>query len=74
MAYMQRVFNKHNPATKTLSLEKRGNAQARIFKLLQQKQFAEKLKSQDRKKYQKNRKILHILPFIDQQGHVPKAE
>ena len=34
MAYVQRVFRKHKPATKTLSVEEREGAQASIFRLL----------------------------------------
>ena len=45
MAYVQRVLRKHKPATKTLSFEEREGAQAGIFRLLQQEQFAEEMKS-----------------------------
>ena len=45
MAYIQRVFKKHKPATKTLSVEEREDAQASIFRLLQQEQFTEEMKS-----------------------------
>ena len=45
MAYVQRLFNKHKPATKTLGIEERENSQARIFRLLQQEQFAEEKKN-----------------------------
>ena len=45
MAYVQRVFRKHKPATKTLSVEEIKGAQAGIFRLLQQEQFAEEMKS-----------------------------
>ena len=46
MAYVQRVFKKHKPATRTLNVEEREGAQASIFRLLQQEQFAEEMKSQ----------------------------
>ena len=69
MAYVQRVFRKHKPATKTLSVEEREGAQASIFRLLQQEQFAEEMKSPKvEKEILKNSKILQCLPFIDQQG------
>ena len=45
MAHIQRVFKKHKPATKTLSVQEREDAQASIFRLLQQEQFAEEMKS-----------------------------
>ena len=45
MAYVQRAFKKHKPATKTLSVEEREGAQASIFRLLKQEQFAEEMKS-----------------------------
>ena len=48
VAFVQRVFRKHKPATKTLIVEEREGAQAIIFRLPQQKQFAEEIKiSQD---------------------------
>ena len=68
MAYVQRVFKKHKPATKTLSVEEREGAQASIFRLLQQEQFAEEMKSlKAEKEIPKNSKILQFSPFIDQQ-------
>ena len=45
MVYVQRVFRKHKPATKTLSVEEKEGAQASIFRLLQQEQFGEEMKS-----------------------------
>ena len=69
MAYVQRIFRKHKPATKTLSVEEREGAQGSIFRLLQQEQFAEEMKSlKAEKEILKNSKILQFLPFIDQQG------
>ena len=69
MAYVQRVFKKHKPATKTISVEEREGAQASIFRLLQQEQFAEEMKSlKAEKEIPKNSKILQFSPFIDQQG------
>ena len=69
MAYVQRVFKKHKPATKTLSVEEREDAQASIFRLLQQEQFTEEMKSlKAENEIPKNSKILQFSPFIDQQG------
>ena len=71
MAYVQRVFRKHNPATKPLSVEEREGAQAGIFRLLQQEQFAEEMKSlKAEKEILKNSKFLQFSPFIDQQGPI----
>ena len=67
MAYAQRVFKKHKPATKT-SVEGREGAQASIFRLLQQEQFAEEMKCLKTEKNSKNKQILQFQPFIDQQG------
>ena len=69
MAYVQRVFIKHNPATKTLNGEEQEGAQASIFRLLQREQFAEEMKSlKAEKEIPKNSKILQFSPIIDQPG------
>ena len=69
MAYVQRVFKKHKPATKTLSVEEREGAQASIFRQQHQEQFAEETKFiKTEKEIPKNSKILRFSPFIDQQG------
>ena len=69
MANVQRVFIKHKPVTKTLSVEEREGAQASIFRLLQREQFAEEMKSlKVEKQIPKNSKILQFSPFIDQPG------
>ena len=69
MAYIQRVFKKHKPATKTLSVQEREDAQASIFRLLQQEQFTEEMKSlKAEREIPKNSKILQFSPFIDHQG------
>ena len=69
MAYVQRVFRKHKPATKTLSVEEREGAQAGIFRLLQQEQFAEEMRSlKPEKEILKNSKILQFSTFLDQEG------
>ena len=71
MAYVQRVFVKHKPSTKTLSVEEREGAQASIFRLLQREQFAEEMKSlKAEKEIPKNSKIIQFSPFIDQPGHI----
>ena len=69
MTYVQRAFRKHKPATKTLNVEEREGAQVSIFRLLQQEQFAEEMKSlKAEKEILENFKILQFSPFIDQQG------
>ena len=45
MAYVQRALNKHKPATLVVSIKEREKAKAKIFKLLQQEQFSEEMKS-----------------------------
>ena len=45
VAYVQRALNKHKPATLVVSIEEREKAKATIFKLLQQEQFGEEMKS-----------------------------
>ena len=69
MAYVQRVFEKHKPATKTLIVEEIEGAQASILRLLQQVEFAEEMKSlKAEKEIPKNSKLLQFSPFIDLQG------
>ena len=70
MAYVQRVFKRHKPATKTLGVEEREGAQASIFRLLQ---FAEEMKSlKSKKEFPKNSKTLKFSPFHDKQGLIRK--
>ena len=45
VAYVQRASSKHKPATLVVSIEEREKAKATIFKLLQQEQFGEEMKS-----------------------------
>ena len=45
VAYVQRALNKYKPATLVVSIEGREKAKATIFKLLQQEQFGEEMKS-----------------------------
>ena len=69
LEYVQPVFKKHKPATKTLSVEERECAQAGIFRLQQQKEFAEEMKSlMFEEEIPKNSKTIQLSPFFDQQG------
>ena len=69
MAYVQRVFKKHILATRTLNVEEKESAQASIFRLLQQEESAEEMKSlKVEKEIPKKSKTLQFSPFIDQQG------
>ena len=45
VAYVQRALNKHIPGTLIVSIEEREKAKATIFKLIQQEQFGEEMKS-----------------------------
>ena len=69
MAYVQRVLKIHNLATKTLSVEEREGVQASIFRLLQQEQFADEIKSLKAKKVipknSKNSSFYHSLTSKD---------
>ena len=66
----KRAAQKNKLGTKTLSVEERQDAQARIFRLLQQEQFARKMKflMAEREIPKILIKILQFSPFIDQQG------
>ena len=69
MAYVQRALRKKKPATKTIGIEENEDAKAIIFRLLQQEQFAEEMKSlKAEKKITKSSKILQFSPFIDQRS------
>ena len=69
VAYVQRALNKHKPATVVVSIEEREKAKATIFKLLQQEQFGEEMKSlKVEKEIPKGSKILQFSPFIDEEG------
>ena len=64
VAYVQQAFNKYKPATLVISIEEIENSKATIFKLLQQKQFGEKMKSlKAEKEIEKSSKILQFSPF-----------
>ena len=45
LAYVKWAFNEHKPATLVVNIEEREKAKATIFKLLQQEQFGEEMKS-----------------------------
>ena len=69
VAYVQRALNKHRPATLIVSIEERAKATATIFKLLQQEQFGEEMKSlKAEKEIPKVSKILQFSPFVDEEG------
>ena len=45
VAYVQRAFNRHKPATVVVSVEEREKTKALIFKLLKQEQFGKEMKT-----------------------------
>ena len=69
VAYVRRAISKHKPVTLIVSVEEREKAKATIFKLLQQEQFSEEMKSlMAEKEIPKSSKILQISPFLDEEG------
>ncbi|XP_075250739.1 uncharacterized protein LOC142342945 [Convolutriloba macropyga] len=69
MAYVQRALRKKKPATKMIGIEENEDARATIFRLLQQEQFAEEVKSLVAgKEIPKSSNTLQFSPFIDQRG------
>ena len=69
VAYVQRASSKHKPATLVVSIEEREKAKATIFKLLQQEQFGEEMKSlKAEKEIPKVSKFLQFSPFLDEEG------
>ena len=69
VAYVRRAMSKHKPATLIVSIEEREKAKATIFKLLQQEQFSEEMKSfRAEKEIPKSSKILQFSPFLDDEG------
>ena len=69
VAYVQRALNKDKPATLVVNIEEREKAKATIFKLLQQEQFGEEMKSlKAEKEIPKGSKILQFSPFLDEEG------
>ena len=66
---IQQALNKHNPATLVVSVDEREKAKAIIFKLLQQEQFGEEMKSlKTEKEIPKGSKTLQFSPFLDEEG------
>ena len=71
VAYVQRELNKYKTATFVGSIEEREKAKATIFKLLQQEQFVEEMKSLKAEKIiPKGSKILQFSPFLDEEGFI----
>ena len=69
VAYVQRALNKDKPATLVVNIEEREKAKATIFKLLQQEQFGEEMKSlKTEKEIPKVIKNLQFSPFLDGEG------
>ena len=69
VAHVRRAFSKYKPATLVVSIEEREKAKATIFKLLQQENFGEEMKSlKAGKQNPKSSKILQLLPFQDEEG------
>ena len=69
VAYVRRARSKHKPATLIVSVEEQEKAKATIFKLLQQEQFSEEMKSlRADKEIPKSSKILQFSPFLDEEG------
>ena len=67
VAYIQQALNKHKPATLVISIEEREKAKATIFRLLQQEQFGEEMKSlKAEKEIPKGSKIIQFSPFLDE--------
>ena len=71
VAYVQRALNKHKPAKLLVSIGEREKAKATIFKLLQQEQFGEKMKSlKAEKEIPKGSNSLLYSSFLDEEGLV----
>ena len=69
VAYVRQAMSKHKPVTLIVGVEEREKAKATIFKLLQQEQFSEELKSlRAEKEIPKSSKILQFSPFLDEEG------
>ena len=69
MAHVRRAFSKNKPATLFISAEEKEKAKAIIFKLLQQEQFVEEMKSvKIEKEIPKSSKFLQFSPFLDEEG------
>ena len=71
VAYVWRALCKYKPATLVVSIEEREKEKSIIYKLLQQEQFGEEVKSlKAKKEIPKGSKILQLPPFIDEEGHI----
>ena len=69
VAYVRQAMSKHKPATHRVSVEEREKAKATIFKLLQQEQFSEEMKTlRADKEIPKSSKTLQFSPFLDEEG------
>ena len=69
VAYVLRELNKYKPATLVVSIDEREKAKATIFRLLQQEQFGEEMKSFNaEKEIPKSSKLLKFSPFLDEEG------
>ena len=69
VAYVRRAFSKYKPATLLVISEEREKAKATVFKLLQQEQFGEEMKSlKIEKEIPIGSKILQFSPFLDEGG------
>ena len=69
MAYVQRTLRRRKPATKMIDIKEKEDDKATIFRLLQQEQFAEKVKSlKVEMEIPKSSKMLQFSHFIDQRG------
>ena len=69
VAFVQRALNKYKPATLVISIEEREKAKATNFKLLQQEQFGEEMKSRKvEREISKGRKTLKFSSFRDKEG------
>ena len=68
VAYVQRALSKYKQAKLVVSIEEREKAKAAIFKLLQQEQFGEEMKSlKAEKEIPKGSKFLHFSSFLDEE-------
>ena len=69
VVYVRRAFSKYKSATLIVSIKEREKAKATIFRLLQQEQFGEEMKSiKAEKEIPKGSKILQFSPFLDDEG------
>ena len=68
VVYVERALSKHKPAKVLASIQEREKATAIIFKLLQQEQFDEEMKSLKAKtEFSEGSKILQFSSFLDEE-------